>query len=332
MGTDRKRIGVVVAVLVAVTALSIVGWIALQPGPDLVQGEVEATEVKVASKIPARILEITVEEGDQVYAGELLVRLSSPEVVAKMDQAEAARRAAAAQSDKADSGAREEEIRQAHNMWLRALAGAELAESTLARVNRLYRDGVVPEQRRDEAEASWKAAREAASAAQAVYDMARTGARSEDRQAAAALESQAAGAVTEVQAYLDETTIRSPLDGQVAVVVAEEGELVAAGFPIVTIVDLSDVWLTFNLREDRLTAIRIGTRITAEIPALGGEAVELEVYFISPQGAFATWRATSAAGEFDLKSFDVRARPVRPTDGLRPGMSAVVDWDAMIAP
>lgn len=331
MGTARRRVVVVVLALVAVTAISIVGWFAIQPGPDLVQGEVEATEVKVATKIPARILEITVSEGDQVEAGELLVRLSSPEIVAKLVQAEAAQRAAAAQSDKADAGAREEEIRQAYNMWLRALAAADLAESTLARVTRLYRDGVVPEQRRDEAEASWKAARKAANAAQAVYDMAHTGARSEDRQAAAALESQAAGAVTEVQAYLDETSIRAPHDGQVAVVVAEEGELVAAGFPLVTIIDLSDVWVTFNLREDRLNAIRIGTRITSQIPALNDDAVDLEVYFISPQGNFATWRATSAAGEFDLKSFEVRARPVRPTEGLRPGMSAVVDWDAVSA-
>ena len=329
MGTVRRRVVVVVLTLVAVTAISIFGWFALQPGPDLVQGEAEATEVKVASKIPARILEITVHEGDQVYAGDLLVRLSSPEIDAKLDQAEAAQRAAAAQSDKADAGAREEEIRQAHNMWLRAAAAADLAETTYARVTRLHRDGVVPEQRRDEAEAGWIAAREAANAAQAVYDMARTGARSEDRKTAAALESQAAGAVTEVQAYLDETTIRSPLDGQVAVVVAEEGELVAAGYPIVTIVDLSDVWVTFNLREDRLTAIRIGARLTAKIPALGGEAVDLEVYFISPQGDFATWRATSAAGEFDLKSFEVRARPTRPIEGLRPGMTAVVDWDAV---
>lgn len=332
MDTVRRRLSMVIVTLVAVTAISIVGWYAIQPGPDLVQGEVEATEVKVASKIPARILEIAVREGDQVDAGELLVRLSSPEIMAKLDQAEAAQRAAAAQSDKAESGAREEEIRQAHNMWLRALAASDLAESTLSRVTRLHRDGVVPEQRRDEAEANWKAAREAANAAQAVYDMAVAGTRSEDREAAAALESQAAGAVTEVQTYLDETSIWAPLAGEVAVVVAEEGELVASGFPILTIIDLSDSWVTFNIREDRLTSIRIGTQITAKIPALGNDAIALEVYFISPQGAFATWRATSAAGEFDLKTFEIRARPVRPTKGLRPGMTAVVDWDAVIAP
>jgi HlyD family secretion protein len=332
MSTTRRRVAIVVTTLVAVTAISIVGWFAIQPGPDLVQGEVEATEIKVASKIPARILEIAVREGDQVHAGELLVKLSSPEIVAKLDQAEAAQRAAAAQSDKAETGAREEEILQAHTMWLRALAAADLAESTYARVTRLHRDGVVPEQRRDEAEANWKAAREAASAAQALYDMAVKGTRREDRQTAAALESQAAGAVTEVQAYLDETFIRAPLDGEVAVVVAEEGELVASGYPILTIVDLSESWVTFNLREDRLNTIRMGSRIVAKVPALGEETVELEVFFISPQGDFATWRATSAAGEFDLKSFEIRARPVQPAEGLRPGMSAVVDWDAVVTP
>lgn len=270
--------------------------------------------------------------GDTVQTGETLVTLSSPEIDAKMDQAQAAQRAAAAQSDKADAGAREEEIRQAHTMWLRAVAAADLADITFGRVNRLYRDGVVPEQRRDEAEANRKASREAANAARAVYDMASTGARSEDRRAAAALESQAAGAVTEVQAYLNETSLQAPHDGEVSVVVAEVGELVAPGYPIVTVVDLSDIWVSFNVREDRLSAVRMGTRMTATVPALGGEAVELEVYFISPQGDFATWRATSASGEFDLKTFEVRARPARPTAGLRPGMTVVVDWDAVAAP
>jgi HlyD family secretion protein len=331
MSSARRRGVIVVVVLVAVIAISIVGWFAIRPGPDLVQGEVEATEVKVASKIPARILAVAVREGDQVHESEVLVTLSSPEILAKLDQAEAAQEAAAAQSGKAEAGAREEEIRQAHTMWRRAKIAADLARTTLARVTRLHRDGVIPEQRRDEAEASWESACETAFAAEAAYEVAVTGTRSEDRRTAAALESQAAGAVSEVRAYLDETTLRAPLDGEVAVVVGEEGELVAAGYPIVTIVNLADIWVTFNVREDRLSAIRMGTRIWAKIPALGDGAIELEIYFISPQGDFATWRATSASGEFDLKTFEIRARPTRPIEGLRPGMTAVVDWDAVTA-
>ncbi|MDX2438038.1 MAG: efflux RND transporter periplasmic adaptor subunit [Acidobacteriota bacterium] len=331
MSSVQRRVAIVVVGLVAVTAISIIGWFAVRPGPDLVQGEVEATEIKVSSKIPARVVEISVREGDSVRFGETLVTLSSPEIDAKLDQAQAAQRAAAAQSDKADAGPREEEIRRAHTMWLRAVAAADLADTTFERVNRLYHDGVVAEQRRDEAEANSKASRQAANAARALYDMASTGARTEDRRAAAALESQAAGAVTEVRAYLDETSLRAPHDGEVSVVVAEAGELVAPGFPIVTIIDLSDIWVTFNVREDRLFAIRIGSRLTATVPALGNEAIELEVFFISPQGDFATWRATSASGEFDLKTFELRARPVQPTEGLRPGMTVVVDWDAAAA-
>ncbi len=212
-------------------------------------------------------------------------------------------------------------------MWLRAKNAADLADTTAARIQRLYRDGVVPEQRRDEAAANRQAAREAANAARAAYDMALSGARGEDRRSAAALEDQAAGAVTEVRAYLDETRLVAPIDGEVSVVVSKNGELAAAGFPILTILDLDDMWASFNLREDRLGAIRMGSRFTVRVPALGDEDVELEVSYIAAQGDFATWRATSAAGGFDLKTFEVRARPVAPVAGLRPGMSAIVNWD-----
>lgn len=328
---DRKnsRLLRTIAILVVLVAVIVVGWIAVRPTPDLLQGEFEATEVRVAGKIPARIDTIHVREGDAVRRGDLLVSLASPEVAAKLEQAQAAHAAATAQREKADGGAREEEIRAARNQWLRAKHAADLAETTAGRIERLYQDGVVPAQRRDEAEANRQTAREAANAAKAVHDMALSGARSEDRRSAAALEDQAAGAVNEAQAYLDETRLVAPVDGEVSVVVAEDGELAAAGFPVLTLLDLADVWATFNVREDRLGAIQMGKRFRARVPALGDQDVELEVSFIAAQGNFATWRATNAAGGFDLKTFEVRARPVAPVDGLRPGMSAIVDWDQL---
>ena len=293
--------------------------------PDLVQGEVEAGQVDVSAKIPGRVAEVLVDLGQQVRKGDALVRLESPEIHARLDQASAVRAAASAQSAKADRGARGEEIRAAQSQWVRAEAGATLGKTTWERLERLSRDGVVPAQRRDEAEANWKAARAAADAARAVYDMALAGARGEDKDAAAAVVRQAQGAVSEVEAYLGEMTLVAPRDGEVAARNVEPGELTAPGYPVVTLVDLSDTWVVFNLREDRLAGLKVGDRLIARVPALGRE-VELRVTTLAPLADFATWRSTSASGGFDLKTFEVRAKPVAPADGLRPGMSAVVDW------
>jgi len=202
----------------------------------------------------------------------------------------------------------------------------ELAEKTFARVERLHADGVLPTQRRDEAEANLVTSRDAEEAARATYDMAVNGARREDKAAAAATVDRANAAIAEVEAFRAETTLTAPVAGEVYRKHVEVGELVGAGYPIVTIVDLTDVWVTFNLREDRLAGLAIGDRLTARVPALGRE-IELAVSFIAPQGDFATWRSTSAQGGFDLKTFEMRARPVAPVAGLRPGMSAIVKWD-----
>jgi len=293
--------------------------------PDLVQGEVEAAQVDVSAKIPGRVAEVLVDVGQKVKKGDALARLASPEISAKLDQASAARAAASAQSTKADRGAREEEIRAAEGQWQRAEAAAAFAKTTWERLERLSRDGVVPAQRRDEAEANWKAARAAADAAKAVRDMAVAGARREDRDAAAAVVRQAQGAVSEVEAYLGETTLVAPRDGEVSARNIEPGELTAPGYPVLTLVDLSDAWIVFNLREDRLAGLKVGDRLAARVPALGRE-VELRVTTLAPLADFATWRSTSASGGFDLKTFEVRAKPDVPVDGLRPGMSAVVDW------
>ncbi|MCL4808779.1 MAG: efflux RND transporter periplasmic adaptor subunit [Thermoanaerobaculia bacterium] len=325
----KERTKGILALLAGVAVLALLGLAALllaRPAPETLQGEADATKVDVAAKVAGRLATIEVKEGDPVKRGDLVATLESPEIRARLDQAEAARAGAVAQRDKADSGAREEEIRAAKSQWDRARHAADLAEVTFGRLDRLARDGVVPNQRRDEAEAQWRTSRDAAEAAKAMYDLALAGARREDRASAAALVSRAEGAVDEVQAYLDETKVAAPAAGEVYRRNVEPGEIVPAGFPIVTLVDLSDLWVTFQVREDLLERLKMGATVPGRFPALGNEEVALTVSFVAPQGDFATWRATSAQGGFDLKTFEVRARPARPVPGLRPGMSAVVTW------
>ncbi|HPC84280.1 MAG TPA: efflux RND transporter periplasmic adaptor subunit [Thermoanaerobaculaceae bacterium] len=324
--STARRILAVVAVLLAAGLLLAAAWWSSRPVPDLVQGEVEATQVNVSAKLPARLAALAVREGQRIARGDLVATLDSPEITARLQQAEAARAAAVAVRDKVVAGAREEEIRAAREVWQRALHARELAEKTFVRVERLHRDGVLPAQRRDEAEANLAASRDAEEAAKAAYEMAVNGARSEDKAAAAAAVERASAAIAEVEAWRAETTLAAPVTGEVWRTLVEAGELVGAGYPIVTIVDLTDVWVTFNLREDRLAGLSIGDRLVAHVPALGRD-VELAVSFIAPHGDFATWRSTSAQGGFDLKTFEVRARPVAAVEGLRPGMSAIVKWD-----
>jgi HlyD family secretion protein len=312
-------------VLSVVAGVGAWAWKLSKPVPDVIQGQVEATLVNVSAKIPGRVATLAVREGAGVERGQLLVTLESPEIDAKLAQAEAARQAAAAQRDKANHGAREEEIRQARVMWERAQHATELAEKTYQRIDRLNRDGVLPAQRKDEAEAQWKTSRDAGEAARAAYDMALSGARTEDKQSAEALVSRAKGAIAEVEAYVGETTLRAPLSGEVYKRNVEPGEMVAAGYPILTILDPTDVWMTFQVREDRLGEASMGGQVVVRVPALGGRTVELQIFYIAPVGEFATWRATNAQGGFDLKTFEVRARPNQRVPGLRPGMSVLVD-------
>jgi len=315
----------IVLVLSVVAGVGAWAWTLSKPKPEVIQGQVEATLVTVSAKIPGRVAGLAAREGSTVSRGEVLVTLESPEIDARLAQAEAAQEAAAAQRDKANNGAREEEVRQARLMWERAQHAAELAETTYRRIERLNRDGVLPAQRKDEAEAQWKTSRDGEAAAKAAYDMAASGARAEDKQAAEAQVSRARGAIAEVQAYVGETRLRAPLGGEVYKRNAEPGEIVGAGYPILTILDPADVWATFQIREDRLGNARMGGIIPVRVPALGGRAAELRIFYIAPVGDFATWRATNAQGGFDLKTFEVRARPVQPIPGLRPGMSVIVD-------
>jgi HlyD family secretion protein len=310
----------------ALIVIILAGWLAVRPAPLILQGQVEATQIDVAAKVPGRVDSLLVREGETVSKGQLLAVLDSPEIRARLVQATSARSAAGAMSNKAEHGAREEEIRAASSLWQRAEHAAELAQKTLERVQNLHRDGVVSTQKRDEAEAQYLTTRDAADAARAAYDMARTGARGEDKDAAAAVEGQADGVVQEVSSYLEETRLKSPIDGDVVDLVVDPGELVASGYPVLSLVDLTDIWVTFNVREDELPGLVMGRRIRVTVPALGSRVLDLTVSYIAPVGEFATWRATNAQSGFDLKTFEVRARPAGPVEGLRPGMSALLRW------
>lgn len=299
-------------------------WYASRPAPDVFQGQMEARETDIAPKVPGRIAQVLVKEGDKVAIGTQLITIDSPEVAAKLEQATAARDAARAVSAKAEAGARAEEIRMAQANWQRAQAAADLAQNSLKRVEALAREGLIAEQKRDEALTNYRAARDLAAAARAQYDMAKAGARAEDKAAAAAQARQVSGVVAEVEAAKAETELKSPVAGEVAKVFARPGELSPQGVAVVTVVDLQDQWAVFNVREDKLQRFAEGKEIDVVIPALGNRKARMKVYYVAALPDFATWRATHANQGFDARTFEVRARPAAPIDGVRPGMSVIV--------
>ncbi len=302
-------------------------WLLSRPVPLEVQGQVEAVQVKVSSKVTGRIDSLAVKRGDKVKKGDLLYIIESPEVEAKLNQAEAARLAADAQRLKAENGAQAEDIQAAYNTYLKAAAALEFAEKSHRRIENLYAEGVVPAQKRDEMEMQLKVARETAAAARVIWEKAKNGARIEDRKAAAAMVQKADAVIAEINAFVNETHVYATISGEVGNILAERGELSPAGFPVVTLIDLTDAWVTFNLREDLLANIRLGSVITARFPALGMQEIPLKVTYINALGDFATWNATKTTGDFDIRTFEVHARPTEHVEGLRPGMSALVNWD-----
>ena len=326
-----KRINIFVIVTVAVVivaAIVLIGWYLVKSAPVMIQGTVECTTYKASSKIAGRIEEMKVVQGQKVEQGELLYVLSTPELNAKLQQAQAAKSAAYAMDEKALQGARAQQIDAAMNMWQKAQAGKELAKKTFERVQNLYKEGVVPAQKLDEADANYRAAVATEAAAKAQYDLVKEGADKEDKAAAAAKVRQAQGAIDEVEAYISDAMVYSPVTGEVSSVIAEAGELVGTGYPVVTILDTSDVWATFNIKETMLPKIKVGTRMTGEVPALN-RTVEFEVTYIAVQADFATWNATRTQGGFDIRTFAVKAKPVTDVSDIRPGMSVIVNWSEL---
>ena len=309
------------ATVVAIVAL--IGFFTLGRDPEVIQGQVEVSEYRVSSKVPGRILEIRVQEGDYVKAGDTLAIIDAPEVRAKMEQAQGAEAGASALELMARNGARKEQVQAAYQLLQQANAGLEIAEKSYNRVQRLFDEGVMSAQKRDEALASYKALQAQAKAAQSQYDMAVAGARREEKMAAQAQVSRARGAVSEVSAYISETVQLAQMDGEVSSIYPKVGELVGTGSPILTISMTNDVWGTFNVREDQLDGMKVGDELTAFVPAFNKE-LRLKVFYIKDQGSYAVWKATKTNGQYDLKTFEVKARPVEAMEGLRPGMTLVV--------
>ncbi len=309
-----KRKAIIILTLVFAGILALIGCVYayMHANTMLLQGEVEVKTVDLSSKLTGRVLKINVKKGDTVKKGDVLIELDTPEIDAKAEQVNATLALALAQQDKVNNGARSEQIAMAK-------ASYDLAKKTYDRLNRLHKEGVIPTQKLDEAQAKYQAAKD-------NYNMLVTGSRVEDKASAMANVKRAQGANAEVNSYLKENKIVSPIDGVITEITVEEGELVGAGYPIVTVVDNNDCWVTFNLREDLLTKIKNGTELNVKIPAVGKDTIKFRVNYISVMGNFATWRATKAKGDFDMKTFEVRAIPVEPINDLRAGMSALFDW------
>ena len=304
--------------------VAVVGFFMLSKGPEIIQGQAEVDEYRVSSKVPGRILEFRVKEGQEVKKGDTLAILEAPDVQAKLQQALAAQSAANAQNEKAIKGARQEQIQGAYEMWQKSIAGLEIAEKSYTRVKNLYEQGVMPAQKFDEVSAQRKAAIATEKAAKSQYEMAKNGAEREDKLAAAALVDRAKGAVAEVNSYINETYLIASANGEVSEIFPKVGELVGTGAPIMNIAVLSDMWVTFNVREDLLKDMTVGSEFIAIVPALGNEEFPLQVYYMKDLGTYAAWKATKTTGQFDLKTFEVRARPLSAVPGLRPGMSVII--------
>lgn len=320
----KRKLGILIVLVLAIVV--VVGlWLAWRTPAEQLQGMADADTVNVAAKITARLAELKVREGDRVKAGQVLFVLDSPEVAAKEEQANGALDAARAVADKADEGARSEDIRAAQANWKRAEAGATLADATYQRVQNLFNEGVMTRQKRDEALAQARSSRELSNAARAQYDQALAGARDQDKRAAQGQVRQAQGAVAEVNAARDEVNGRAPVAGEINKRMSDIGELVPAGYPVFTLVDIDHMWVSVNLRESQMRGLKVGSRLRGSVPALDRDA-EFEVYFINPAGDYATWRATRQSSGYDVRSFEIRLRPVARIEGFRPGMSVLFAW------
>lgn len=323
--SSRLKIGLLTGLVII-----IIGWLfysfyqAYQPLPQRIQGQIEAQYYNISSKVPGRIDKVLVQKGDTVVRDQLIFTILSPEIEAKLQQAKAGKKAAGAVAKQAENGAREQEIAASKTQWLKAKAADELMEKTYNRIDNLYQDGIISEQKRDEVYTQWQASKYSEKAAYELYAMAQEGARDEVKVAAKEQENMAAGAVAEVEAYIADTKVKSWNNGEVSQILLQEGELAPQGFPVVSIVDISDAWVVFHITEDKLKDFPKGQKIEVNIPALGGDSFAFEISHIAIMGDFATWRATDSSQGFDMRTFEVEARPLENIPSLRVGMSALL--------
>lgn len=312
----------VVGIIAVIVLVGIIGFFTLGNKEEIIQGEIEVSEFRVSSKLPGRVVEIRVKEGDYVHAGDTLVILEVPEAEAQQKVAEATEGAASALSNMAESGARKEMIQSAYQMYQAAQAAADIAEKTYQRMQNLFDEGVISAQKRDEAMAAYKATEAQVIAAKSQYEMAKNGARTQEKQAAQKQAEAAKSAVDIVASLLRETVQVATVDGEVSAIYPKVGELVGLGSPIMSISMMDDLWGTFNVREDQLEGMKIGDTFTAFLPAFNKD-IEMKVTHVKDEGSFAAWKATKANGQYDLKTFEVKAKPTQKFEGLRPGMTLV---------
>ena len=320
---NRVLISALGFVVVVVAALAIIGFLFINKPAQIIEGQAEATSVRVSGKLPGRVLEFYVHEGDMVKAGDTLVHIHSSIVEAKLQQARSMEEVAQATNRKVDAGTRIQIINSAYELWQQANAAVTITKKTYERLENLYKEGVMSEQKRDEAKATYDAAVAAASAAKSQYEMAKQGAQSEDKQASSAMVSAAGAGVSEVEALLEDQYLTAPCDGQIDVIFPHVGELVALGAPIMNVLKIDDKWVTFNVREEYLPDMTLGKEITVMIPALKQKEARVKIYYVRDLGSYATWHATKTTGDWDSKTFEIKARPTEDIPDLRPGMTVI---------
>ncbi len=324
VGKRERELVIAILLVVAATAvLAVIGFLRIKPAPDTVQGQADAEEIRISGKLPGRVVDLYVEEGQYVHAGDTLVHIHSSVMDAKLEQATAMQQAAAATNDKVDAGTRSQIIQSAYDVYQQALAARGITEKTYQRMQNLFDKGVVSAQKRDEAKAAYDAAASGAEAAKSQWELAKAGAQKEDKRAAQAMVNVARGGVKEADAMLEDQYLTAPCDGQITVIYPHVSELVMTGAPIMTL-QRDDTYLVFNVRETLLKDMRDGSVINVRIPALD-KSVKAKVYFIQDMGSYANWQATKATGSFDARTFQVKARPLEKVEGMLPGMSAIYE-------
>ncbi len=325
--TNKSLMIAFAVMIVAVLVIAIVGFMLLKPEKELFQGQADATTLRISGKLMGRVTDIYVKEGDKVRAGDTLAHIHSSLADAQLQQAIAVQQSAASQSRKVDKGARAQIIASARSLWEQAKTAEEITRKTYERMQNLYSQGVISEQKRDEAKAAHDAAVAAPAAAKAQYDMALEGAQAEDKASAAAMAEAATGSVNQVQALLEDQYLIAPCDGEITDIYPEVSELVAPGAPIMTILRPDDMWIAFNLREELISNMGMGQQVKVRIPALADTVVEAKVFYIKDKGSYAVWSATKANGKYDSRTFEVKLRPLQKVNGLRPGMSVLLQED-----
>ena len=321
---ENKLLMVAMAVMLVICiVLAIIGFCFLNKPKDIVEGQADATSVRISGKLPGRVVKLYVHEGDQVKAGDTLVHIHSSLADAKLMQAEGMETVARTQNKKVDAGTRKQIVQSARDLVSQAEAGVDITQKTYTRMENLFKEGVISEQKRDEAKAAYDAAVAAHRAAKSQLDLAIAGAQREDKESAAAMVDVAKGGVAEVESLLEDQYLIAPCDGQIDAVYPQESELVSLGAPIMSLLKLSDKWVTFNVREELLNDMPMGGEIEIMIPALDQKKVKAKIYYIRDLGSYATWQATKATGQWDSKTFEVKAHTVEPIPALRPGMSVV---------